>query len=88
MAVDDEAQSDPVTVPDSVRLLQRVDAEIAAARRGRARQRQLAVRLAAVTPEAVARIETRESSVVRLMRARRTAAARLRPRSAGEANSS
>lgn len=54
---DGRAQVDPATLPQNMGLMQKIDAQIAAAEHRRARQRELAARLAAAVPDAVSGIE-------------------------------
>lgn len=85
MALDDGgAQIDLATLPENIGLMTDVDAQLAAAEARRARQRDLAARLAAVVPEAAANIEAcvleREASHAREEDLRGGMAAALRSR--------
>lgn len=57
VALDDDADIDPATLPENVAMMQEIDAQLAAAEGVRARQRELEDRLAAAIPDAVARSE-------------------------------
>jgi hypothetical protein len=59
VAIDDDAQIDPATLPENVALLAEVDAQLAAAEAYRQRRRALETRLASAIPNAVGRIEER-----------------------------
>jgi hypothetical protein len=59
VALDDDAQVDPATLPENVELMREIDAHIAEADAKREQQRALEARLSGAIPDAVSRIEER-----------------------------
>jgi hypothetical protein len=59
VALDDDAQVDPATLPENIALMRRIDAQIAEAQAQRERRHMLESRVSDAIPDAVSRIEER-----------------------------
>jgi hypothetical protein len=59
VALDDDAQVDPATLPENVQLMREIDAQIAGTNAKREREHALEAQIANAIPDAVSRIEER-----------------------------